>query len=69
METVTEEFFFHIFCFQMTETDLSSLSVEEIFRFLESNNADVVAEVQAMFHQNLSQTKDGWLVVLIFTRG
>ena len=49
----------------MTETDLSSLSVEEIFRFLESNNADVVAEVQAMFHQNLSQTKDGWLVVLI----
>ena len=46
----------------MTETDLSSLSVEEIFKFLESNNADVVAEVQAMFHQNLSHTKDGWLV-------
>ena len=50
----------------MTETDLSSLSVEEIFRFLESNNADVVAEVQALFHQNLSHTKDGWLVVLSF---
>ena len=66
---MTEEHFFHIFCFQMTETDLSSLSVEEIFRFLESNNADVVAEVQAMFHQNLSQTKDGWLVVLIITWG
>ena len=46
----------------MTETDLSSLSVEEIFKFLESNNADVVAEVQAMFHQNLSHTKDSWLV-------
>ena len=43
-------------------TDLSSLSVEEIFQCLESNNPDVVAEVQAMFHQNLSQTKDGWLV-------
>ena len=50
----------------MTETDLSSLSVEEIFRFLESNNADVVAEVQAFFHQNLSHTKEGWLVVLSF---
>ena len=50
----------------MTESDLSSLSVEEIFRFLESNNADVVAEVQAFFHQNLSHTKDGWLVVLSF---
>ena len=43
-------------------TELSSLSVEEIFQYLESNNAEVVAEVQAMFHQNLSQTKDGWLV-------
>ena len=47
--------------FQMT-TDLSSLSVEEIFQCLESNNPDVVAEVQAMFHQNLSKTKEGWLV-------
>ena len=52
----------------MTETDLYSLPVEEIFEFLESNNADVVAEVQAMFHQNLSQTKDGWLVVKHFFR-
>ena len=51
----------------MTETDLSSLSVEEIFKFLESNNADVVAEVQAMFHQNLSHTKDGWLVGILIT--
>ena len=51
----------------MTETDLSSLSVEEIFKFLESNNADVVAEVQAMFHQNLSHTKDGWLVGILKT--
>ena len=49
----------------MTETDLSNLSVEEIFKFLESNNADVVAEVQAMFHQTLSHTKDGWLVGIL----
>ena len=45
-----------------TPTDLSSLSVEEIFQYLESNNAEVVAEVLDLFHQNLSQTKDGWLV-------
>ena len=61
--------FFIFFVLQMTETDLYSLPVEEIFEFLESNNADVVAEVQAMFHQNLSQTKDGWLVVNFFSRG
>ena len=51
---------FSIF-FQMT-TDLTSLSVEEIFQCLESNNADVVGEVLDFFHQNLSQTKEGWLV-------
>ena len=65
METVTLSNIIFLFFFQMTETDLSSLSVEEIFKFLESNNADVVAEVQAMFHQNLSHTKDGWLVSIL----
>jgi tuberous sclerosis protein 1 len=43
-------------------SDLASLSVEEIFRLLESNNPDVVSEIQRLFHENLSETREGWLV-------
>ena len=42
--------------------DLTSLSIEEIFRLLESNNSDVVAEIQRFFHENLSETRESWLV-------
>jgi len=43
-------------------SDLANLSVEEIFRLLESNNPDVVSEIQRFFHENLSETREGWLV-------
>jgi len=43
-------------------SDLASLSVEEIFQLLESNNPDVVSEIQRLFHENLSETREGWLV-------
>ena len=43
-------------------SDLASLSVEEIFHLLESNNPDVVSEIQRLFHENLSETREGWLV-------
>ena len=42
--------------------DLTSLSIEEIFKLLESNNSDVVAEIQRFFHENLSETRESWLV-------
>ena len=42
--------------------DLTSLSVEEIFQLLESNNPEIVCEIQRLFHENLSETKEGWLV-------
>ena len=42
--------------------DLASLSIEEIFKLLESNNSDVVAEIQRFFHENLSDTRESWLV-------
>ena len=43
-------------------SDLASFSVEEIFHLLESNNPDVVSEIQRLFHENLSETREGWLV-------
>ena len=43
-------------------TDLTSVSIEEIFKSLESNNSDVVAEIQRFFHENLSETRESWLV-------
>ena len=43
-------------------SNLASLSVEEIFRLLESYNPDVVSEIQRLFHENLSETREGWLV-------
>lgn len=44
------------------ETELSSLTVEEIFKLLESNNTEVVAEIERFFHENLSELKEPWLV-------
>ena len=46
--------------------DLSSLSVDEIFKLLESNNSDVVAEIQRFFHENLSETRESWLVAGLY---
>ena len=43
------------------ETELSSLTVEEIFKLLESNNTEVVAEIERFFHGNLSELKEPWL--------
>ena len=43
-------------------TDLTSVSIDEIFKSLESNNSDVVAEIQRFFHENLSETRESWLV-------
>ena len=42
--------------------DLTRLSVEEIFQLLESNNPEIVCEIQRLFHENLSETREGWLV-------
>ena len=48
--------------FSRPMSDLASLSVEEIFRLLEFNNPDVVSEIQRLFHENLSETREGRLV-------
>ena len=42
--------------------DLSRLSIDEIFKLLESNNSEVVGEIQRFFHENLSETRESWLV-------
>jgi len=44
------------------EVDLGSLPAEEIFRLLESNNQEVVSEIHRLFYENLSETRDPWLV-------
>ena len=51
-----------IFLFFQKMSDLSKLSIEEIFKLLESNNSEVVAEIQRFFHENLSETRESWLV-------
>ena len=43
-------------------SEITNLSVEEIFKLLESNNPDIVTEIQRLIHENLSETKEGWLV-------
>ena len=48
--------------FSRPMSDLASLSVEEIFGLLEFNNPDVVSEIQRLFHENLSETREGLLV-------
>ena len=56
------ELSYYFLIFFQTMGDLTSLSVEEIFQLLESNNPEIVCEIQRLFHENLSETREGWLV-------
>jgi tuberous sclerosis protein 1 len=42
--------------------DPSQLSMEEIFRMLDSNNPELVNELQRLFYEALSETREPWLV-------
>ena len=55
-------YFLQLNLFFQIMADLSRLSIDEIFKLLESNNSEVVAEIQRFFHENLSETRESWLV-------
>ena len=44
------------------EGGLGSRSIEEIFSLLDSTNPDIVSEIQRLFYENLSESRDPWLV-------
>jgi len=44
------------------EGGLGSRSIEEIFGLLDSTNPDIVSEIQRLFYENLSESRDPWLV-------
>ena len=51
----------------MSDLVMENLSIDELFKLLESNNnPQVVEEIQRLIHENFTETKDSWLVVGLY---